>query len=453
MYQEKTKMEELHAGRVLMGDSLGFHIVFALLGVGLALCMSIMEYLSIKRKDAALRENARLVSIIATILVVTGVVSGTVVALQMFLIWPGILDFGGEAVGMGFTLEGYFFIVEAVFLAFYMATWNRFKGYKHWALSLPIIIGSTGSAIMITAVNAWMNHPQGFDIDAGGHLINPKPVEALFTQTTLLQSIHSILAYYMTTALFVAGAYAYVLYRNKKLKVGSPKTARYIVSTFMLFSSLLMLVIIVFGDISAKYVAKHEPTKLAAIELLDKTQSNAPLIIGGTSNAEGGANGGVRINGGLSWLVGGSSKTEVKGLDNVPKSEWPPLFLHTLFTIKMVLSGVLVLILGLFALKRFRAPDKAYSKKLMSAVIAAPIISLTIVELGWMLTEIGRQPYAVYGHVLTADAFTTNQGVIALGWIFPTAFLVLFVLTIISIKLAINRFPGMPSPVKKGGRK
>lgn len=438
-------MEHLQAARVLMGDSLGFHIIFALLGVGLAVCMSLMEFLALKRKDEALRENARLLSYVASVLVVTGVISGTVIALQMFLVWPGVLDFGGEVIGLGFTLEGYMFILEAVFLAYYVASWKKIKGYAHWLLSLPIIIGSTGSAFFITAVNAWMNNPIGFDF-VDGKLINPRPEEALFSITSFSQFFHSTIAYYLVATLLITAVYAWILLRKKTLKVGTPNTALFILRTFGITSAGLIIVVVLIGHISAQYVARYEPTKLAAIELLQETQTNAPLLIGGTANSDGSASGGISIPGGLSFLVGGNTQTEVKGLNEIPKDQWPPLILHFLFNLKMAFIGILGITLLAFTYHFFKHKKKTPPKPLLIALIISPILAVTIVELGWMLTELGRQPYAVYGYILTKDAVTTHSEVWALAWLFPVVFALLFVLTIWAVLLTIKRF----TPLKKG---
>ncbi len=432
-------MEHLQAARVLMGDSLGFHIIFALLGIGLAVCMSLLELISLKRKDNALRENARLISYVATVLVITGVISGTVIALQMFLIWPGVLQFGGSVIGLGFTLEGYMFILEAVFLAYYVASWNRLKGYAHWLLSIPVIIGSTGSAFFITAVNAFMNNPVGFDY-INGQVLNPQPAEALFSVTSFSQFFHSVSGYYLTAALVVTAAYAWVLLRKKQLKVGTPKTAQTIVKIFGVFSGLLVISTMLIGHVSAQYVAEYEPTKLAAIELQKETQANAPLLIGGSANPDGSASGGLEIPGALSWLIGGSTDTVVQGLEETPQELWPPLILHTLFTIKMALVGVIAITLLYFSYHILRKRARAYPRALLKLLVIAPFLSAAVIELGWMLTELGRQPYAVYGYVLTKDAVTTHSEVWALAWLFPTVFILLLALSIWAVLLTVKRF-------------
>lgn len=432
-------MEQLEAGRVLMGDSLGFHIIFALLGVGLPLAISIFEFIAIRRKDNALRETVRLWSHITGILAVIGVLSGTIVAMQMFFVWPGVIDFGGKVISPAFMLEGYAFMIEAVFLAFYLKTWQRIKGYKHWLLSLPIIAGSTASAFFITSVDAWMNHPTGFNY-VNGQIVNAQPWHAIFSTTSLIQSGHSILTYYMTTLFAIMSVYAWVLLRNKKFKVGNAKLASFILHRSAIIGLCMLVAVAVMGDVSGKYLAENEPTKLAAIELRDTTTANAPLILGGTAQADGSAKGGIVIPGALSLLAGNSTSTVVKGLDQTPSHLWPSLVVHTLFDIKMLLVGILVLIPVAFLYGYYKINNFLTNKWVLRTLVLLPFISLTTLELGWVMTEMGRQPYAVHGYVLTSEAMTKSQGVIQLGWVFPAAFLLLFVLTAIAVRLAIVRY-------------
>lgn len=432
-------MEQLEAGRVLMGDSLGFHIIFALLGVGLPLAVSIFEFIAIHRKDSALRENVKLWSYIIAVLAVVGVLSGTIVAMQMFLIWPGVLEFGGKTIAPAFMLEGYAFIFEAVFLAFYLATWDRLKDYKHWIITIPIILGATATAFLITSVSAFMNNPTGFAM-VDGQMTNSQPWQAIFSQTSLIKSGHSILTYYLTSMLVIAGIYAWVLFRGKKLKVGTPKLAKFIVKRAVLISLVLLIGVAIMGDVSGKYLAKYEPTKLAAMELQYKTTANAPLTLGGSMQNDGSVKGGIQIPGALSFLAGNSTSTVVQGLDQTTKDKWPPLVVHTLFDIKLVLIGLLTAILLVFLYGYYRSKRFVFQKRMLGWIVALPIISLATVELGWIITEIGRQPYAVYGYLLTSEAFTTDRGVVALAWIYPTAFVFLFILTAIAIRMTIRRY-------------
>src|SRR3989344_7342631 len=210
----KTLMDHsVNAARALMADSLGFHIIFAMLGVGLPLVISLVELWSIRRKDERLREAARRLSMVSIILVIAGVVSGTIIAIQMSLMWSGLVDFGGPVIGLPFMLEGYAFLLEAIFLAVYVTTWKKLSGSKHWLLGLPVIAGAFLSAFFITSVNSWMQQPTGFRLE-DGKITDPHIFEAIFTKTTLFMTSHSILGYYAATFLLVLGGYA--LYAKKK---------------------------------------------------------------------------------------------------------------------------------------------------------------------------------------------------------------------------------------------
>ncbi len=448
-------MEEIHAGRLLMADSLGFHIIFVLFGIGLPLVVSIIEYMAIKRRDDKLLHTAKVWSFISSLLVITGVLSGSVVALQMFFVWPGIIEFGGSAIGLAFMLEGYAFLLEATFLALYVKTWDKIKGIKHWLLGIPVIIGSAGSAVLITAVDAWMNHPSGVTI-VDGKVVAADQVQAIFNQTSLLQSLHSILGYYFVVFGVVSAVYAFKLIRKKNSAFGDARISKMLLNRFVILAALTLLAVGVMGDLSAKYLAKHEPTKLAAMELLRETQSGAPLLVGGLPQPDGTAKGGIEIPKMLSVLAHNNPNAEVKGLNETPRELWPPLVVHILFDIKMLLVGAASLIVVLFLFFKYKASKWHYSKPMLAAVVALPFIGVLMIELGWIMTEMGRQPFAVYGHVLTKDAMTTSQSVIALGWLFPTVYLLLTIATLASLRMLLRRLDAKPTKMatktKKGGK-
>lgn len=412
-------MDQHVIGRVLMGDSLGFHIIFALLGVGLPLAVLILEYLGLRRRDAYLLQLAKRWSLIAGILVITGVLSGTVVALQMFLVWPGILQFGGKAIGLGFAWEGYAFILEAIFLGFYLKTWDTLKGWAHWALMVPVWLGATLSAFLITSVDAWMNHPVGITV-TNGVVTAAEPLKAVFNQTSILQGVHSILGYYLTALLLVAGVMAIRLLSRPSAKQAA--SLRQALHVFGFITASLLVVIALFGDLSARYLANFEPAKLAAIESLSNTQTNAPLVVGE-----------LVIPGFLSWLIGGDTDTLVQGLNAVKPGDTPPLVIHSLFDVKLVLIAGLTTMFVAFVGLYFARRSWATSPPMLALFAISPIASAAIIELGWMVTEIGRQPYAVYGYVTTKAAFTTSPGVAALAWLFPAAYVVLTLVTVAAI--------------------
>lgn len=435
-------MEAAHAARVLMGDSLGFHIVFVLFGLGLPVLVNWFEWWGIKRNDQKLIDLAHFWSKIMAVLVITGVVSGTIIALQMSLVWPGILQFGGEVIGLPFLFETYAFLIEAVFLALYMVTWNKKSVPRvlHAAFGSMIILGSTMSAYAITSINGWMNLPTGFDIVAG-KFENIDVLQAMFSRTALIEFFHSMIGYYLACFLTVAGLYALKIARSRyQQRLGSGhKLDWLIVHRLMMVAALLFVLSGVTADLTGKYLAKYEPVKLAAIELNDTTRANAPLIIGGVPGENGQATGPhFEIPGALSLLAGNSTKTEVKGLNEYPEKDRPPLYVHTLFDIKMTIITFFALgVVAFFGIKYLR-PQWMARRWVLLPLSTGGILAIILVELGWMMTEIGRQPWAVRGYVTTEQALTKTHNVASFGYVFPLLYVVLFCVTVIAIHRLVN---------------
>ncbi len=437
------------AARVLMGDSLGFHIVFVMFALTLPILILWFEAMSIRRGDKKLEVVAKFWSKIMAMLVVTGVLSGTVIALQMSLIWPGILKFGGKVIGLPFMLETYFFLIEAVFLALYMSTWGKVKPWLHWFFGFVTWLGATGSAFVITSVNGWMNLPTGFDI-IDGKFANVDVVAAMFSTTALVTFFHSMPGYYVASGLLIAGLYASRLFwtRKRDLDSATHKMDYFIIQKVMIFVSVALVFSAITADITGKYLAKHEPVKLAALELNYDARTNAPLLIGGIADGKGGVVGPhFEIPNALSILACNNPRCAIEGLNETPVEEQPPLWVHTIMDVKMTLITILAVVIpAYFAMRRWR-PNLLKNKLLLAGF--AFIISwfgIAIVELGWIMTEVGRQPWAVRGHVTTAEALTKSHEVFALGWLFPTAYVAMFVVTVLALRKIVAL-----EKAKKGG--
>ena len=429
--------EGINAARVLMGDSLAFHIVFVMFGIGLPLVFSILEFLGIKKNNPQLINVAKFLSYVASVLVVVGVVSGTLIAIQMSLMWPRLAEFGSEMIGLPFMFEGYAFILEALFLGYYMYTWDKINGYRHWALSLPVILGAFLSAFFITSVNSWMNNPTGFDF-VDGKIVNPDVWAGIFTPTTFFMVSHSVLGYYLAIFLTVVAGFSWYLLKHKP-NHKSQITSQYIISRFALLSLVVVFTIGAIGHFQTQYLAKTQPRKLAAIELVPQTTTNAPYIIGGELSEDGKTvEGGLRIPNGLSILTGNSPNTEIKGLNEFPKEDWPNLIVNKIFEFKMILVGLLITIPLIFAmLFRFRR-KKAFKKPMLIGFIIIAPVAFIVVELGWMVTELGRQPFVVNGYLRTSEAFVSNPGILQWGYIFPSLFVLLTIVTIVAVRATIS---------------
>lgn len=431
----------VHASRVFMGDSLGFHIIFLVFGLTLPILVLWFEYLGYKRKEKRLTEVAKLWSKIMTILIIAGVMSGTIIALQMSLVWPGILKFGGQVIGLPFIFETYAFILEAVFIALYMLTWNSKKVSTplHMLFGFFIIVGGTMSAYSITSVNAFMNLPTGFSI-IKGKMSNIDVWQAMFSRTSIIEFIHSMLGYYLAVAMIIAGIYAFkLLKQNKAERAKKDNLSKYIITKLVLFSGVIILLSIITGDINGKYLTKYEPVKLAQMEAVTKTTTNAPLILGGIVNNDGKLVGPYfKIPNALSILAGNSPKTEIKGIDIVPASKRPPAYIHIIYDVKLLMVGILSAAIICYLAAAYLRPKLTNNKFLLGLFASISIFGIIIVELGWMLTEIGRQPWAVNGYVTTEQALTKTNNITSFGYIFPTLFIILFGVTIYAVNRVIK---------------
>lgn len=434
-------MEHLNASRVLMGDSLAFHIVFVMFGLTLPILVVWFEWWGLHKKDTKSVETAYFWSKIMALLVITGVISGTVIALQMSLVWPGILEFGGEVIGLPFMFETYAFLLEAVFLALYLATWKNKKVPRalHIFFGLMIIVGSTLSAFAITSVNAWMNLPTGFRI-VQGKFQDVDVWQAMFSQTSLIEFFHSMPAYYLSSAMIIASLYAIKILKSKQQDRGSSKHKFdwVIVQRLMIFSAICMVALFITADITGKYLAKHEPVKFAAIEMVNETGNHLPFVFGGVPDADGNISGPYfMIPSALSILVGDRS-TSIKGLNEYPQDLRPPSYIRALFNIKLTLVGILVFsLLAYFSLKIWR-PQLLTKSAVLSLIAMVGFLGVIIVELGWMLTEIGRQPWAVTNYVTTEQAVTKTHDITTFGYVFPASYILLFVVTIFALRKLIK---------------
>jgi cytochrome bd ubiquinol oxidase subunit I len=434
--------DSLHASRVLMGDSLGFHIIFVMFGLTLPILVTWFEYMGLRRKDKKFLDLARFWSKIMALLVITGVISGTIIALQMTLVWPGILKFGGEVIGLPFMFETYAFLIEAVFLALYMKTWQskRVSPWLHWVFGLFIILGSTMSAYAITSVNAWMNLPAGFDI-VQGKFQNIDVLKAMFSETSLIEFTHSMPGYYLAASLSIVAIYGIKILRSRfKNRLSSSHALDWvIIQKLMIFAAISLFATIVTADLTGKYLAKHEPAKLATIEIVNQTTNHAPFIFGGIDGPNGTITGPyIKIPNALSLLTGGSVNSDVKGLNEISANERPPSYIRAIFNLKLTfIIGLMAAMGSYFALKLWRPRWLARTAFLLPFSVIG-FLGTVIVEFGWMITEIGRQPWAVRGYVTTAEAVTTTHDITSFGYFFPLSYVVLFAISVLGIKKIVR---------------
>ena len=398
-------MDHVIAARAQMGTSLAFHIVFAALGVGLPLLVVAAEGMWLRTKRRAYYDLARTWSKGMAILFAVGAVSGTLLSFELGLLWPTFMRYAGGIIGLPFSLEGFAFFIEAIFIGLYLYGWERLSPSAHWLTGIPIIVSGALSAGFVTMANAWMNMPTGFRI-AGGRVVDVNPIAAMFSPPWLVEGVHTTIAAYVLTGFGAAAVCAVALLRR------SAEDRRDEVQAGLTIAMIVAAVAIplqwVAGDVIARFDADHEPAKFASLEALYRTQRHAPVTIGGLVTSDG-VRYGIEIPGALSMLVAFDPNAEVPGLDRVAANDRPPLAaVHYSFD-TMVGSATLMLLVAIgwlaFALRKRTLP-----RLLLIGIAVCGPVSVIAVEAGWFVTEFGRQPWIARGLLRTADAVTIAPG-------------------------------------------
>lgn len=418
-------MDDLLAARLQMALSLGFHIVYACIGMVMPFFMAVAHLQWLRTKQEVYKNVTKAWSKGVAIFFATGAVSGTMLSFELGLLWPGFMIHAGPIFGMPFSLEGTAFFIEAIALGFFLYGWDRLNKWFHWFTGVVVGLSGLASGILVVSANAWMNSPAGFDFIDGQYL-NIDPVEALFNDAWFTQALHMCLAAFVATGFAVAGVHAIMILRNKNVAFHS--TAFSIAAWFGAVAALLQPVS---GDLSAKDVAERQPAKLAAMESHFHTSRNAPLIIGGIPDVEKKeVRFGIPIPGMLSFLAHGDFKAEVTGLDRIPADEHPPVaVVHYAFQV-MVGIGVLLMLLSVaffFSLKHDAWRRRRWLLRLF--VISIPFGFIAI-EAGWTVTEVGRQPWIIQGYMRTADALTPMPGIVWSFVVFTAVYVSLSVMAV-----------------------
>ena len=400
---------DLLAARTQMAISLGFHIIFAEIGVAMPLMMVLAEWRWRRTGDPAYRELARRWARGTAILFAVGAVSGTVLSFELGLLWPGFMRFAGAIIGMPFSLEGFAFFTEAIFLGIYLYGWERISARAHLAAGMVVAGSGAASAVFVVLVNAWMNAPVGFRAASGGRLLDIDPIAGMQSPAAIQQALHMLLASYAATGMAVAGVHALLL-----LKGRAPQFHRRALGIALLVGAPAAVLQPLSGDLSARVVAITQPIKLAALEGQWATERSAPLRIGGWPDAgREQTRWALEIPYGLSVLAFHDPYAEVRGLRSVPREDRPPVrVVHLAFQAMVALGSALALValtVGWFQLRR-RDPGQA--RWLLAALVVVAPFGFIATEAGWIVTEVGRQPWVVQGLLRTSDAVTPMPGLI-----------------------------------------
>ncbi len=415
-------MENLDAARLQMAFTLIFHIVFACIGMVMPFFMVVSHYKWLKTKNQVYLTLTKAWQKGVAIFFVTGAVSGTALSFELGLLWPEFMKHAGPIIGMPFSLEGAAFFIEAIALGFYLYGWNKLPEKFHWFTGVIIGLSGVASGILVVAANGWMNSPSGFDyID--GQFLNIDPVQAMLNPAWFTQALHMTLAAFTATGFAVAGIHAYQVYKGKRVDLHTK--AFNIAVTFGAIAAILQPLS---GDISAKNIAERQPVKLAAMEAHYNTERGAPLYIGGIVNPKTQeVNYKIAIPGMLSFLAFGDFDAEVKGLNDFPEDERPNVpIVHYAFQTMVGIGGMLMLA-GLLYFISLKKKQWFKNKKYWLFFVALAPLGFIALEAGWIVTEVGRQPWIIHKIMKTRDAVTPMPGIVFSFYMYILVYLTLSV--------------------------
>ncbi len=393
-----------------MAFTLGVHIILVPLGVAWAFMILVAERKAIKHGDEDARLLARRWSKVLAVTFAVGAVTGTVLTFEFGLLWPRFMGRFGDAFGIPFAIEGLFFFLEAIFLAIYIYGWDRLSPRAHFWSGVPMVVAGIGGTASVIAANAWMNQPSGFTLNAAGKIVEVDPLGVIFNRAFPYEALHMLVAAYLVGGFMIASVYAVAMLRGRR--------DRYHRLGFLIAFSVAAVAAplqIVVGDTVARALYRDDPVKFAAIELVNRTQRDAPEVIGGYLDDQGRVHGGIKIPGLASLLSGYSTNTKIVGLTSVPAADRPTYAqvntVHLAWGVMIGIGSALAALSAWFGFVWWRRRDLPKTPWFLRAAAVAGVAGVVAMEAGWVVTEVGRQPWIVRNFMRVEDAATTDHGV------------------------------------------
>jgi cytochrome d ubiquinol oxidase subunit I len=429
----------LFEARQMQALSLAVHIPLVCFGIAFPVFVLFAEYRHLKTGDPLYRALARRWSRIMLALFAVGVVTGTILSFELGLLWPVWIQDFGNVFGLGFTLEGFSFFLEAIFMGIYAYGWDRLKPRFHFLCGFPIAIAGVAGSFFVIAVNAWMNHPTGFTL-RNGRAVDVHPWSALFANPMFWSEyIHMYVAAFIVCGFLLGGAYAWAMVRGRRGRY--ERTALGITLGAASIAAPLQVIV---GDWAARDVAVYQPVKLAAMEGLATTTRGAAEHLLGLYNGHA-VVWGVEIPRLLSILAFHNPNATVKGLDIVPLADQPPVNVVRYAFQTMVGIGSLLALIGVvYLFLRWRRGGLPVPRWLLSGVVAAGPLSVVALIAGWITTEVGRQPWIVY-EVMPVDAAVTGARDIPIGY---GTLGVVYVALAVIVWVILRRIARIPLPAE-----
>lgn len=413
---------DLEFARSQMAFTLGFHIIFAVLGIGIPVLMAFAERRWLRTRDPMWKELAQRWGRATAILFAVGAVSGTALSFELGLLWPEFMARAGPVFGLPFALEGFAFFVEAIFLGVYLYGWDKIPDRAHWWSGVLVAVSGAMSAVFVVTANAWMNTPKGFRVAEDGSFVDIDPIAAMLNPAAPHEVVHMMVAAYAATGFALAGIHAYYL-----LKGRHPELHRRGLTIALAMAVLMAPLTILTGHWSAEQVAEEQPAKFAAMEGHYETGPCAPLRIGGyADDAANRTRYAVEVPCGLSLLAHRDPDANVTGLTEFPADERPrAAIVHLAFDV-MVAAGFVMLGVAAWAAWRwFRDRTVPTGRGLLKTLVAVSPLGFVAIEAGWVVTEVGRQPWIIQGVMRTEESVTPMPGLVAPFLVFLLLYLVL----------------------------
>ncbi len=402
-----SSLDPVLLARIQFAFTVSFHIIFPAFTIGLASWLAVLEWRWLKTGKQIYAEVYRMWVKIFAVTFGMGVVSGVVLSFQFGTNWSGFSDVGGNVLGplLGYEVLTAFFL-EASFLGIMLFGWNRVSPKMHFASTVIVAVGTLISAFWILSANSWMQTPQGFRIGQDGLLYPTSWLAVIFNPSFPFRFVHMVTAAYLTTAFTVAGVGAYYLWRKRHIS-----HARVMLGMAMIMAIFVAPLQLLYGDLHGLNTLEHQPAKVAAMEGLWETQRGAPLILFGWPDQEAETTKyAIKIPKLSSFILTHSFDGEVKGLKEWPKDERPPVAVVFWSFRIMVGIGILMIATGVIALIlhfKKRLFDTRWFQYWCMALTPSGFIAVLA---GWFVTEVGRQPWIVYGLLRTADATSPVLG-------------------------------------------
>ncbi|MEN3356255.1 MAG: cytochrome bd ubiquinol oxidase subunit [Mycobacteriales bacterium] len=428
---------QLLPAREQMAFTLGFHIILVPFGVAFTFLMLLANYRGLRRGDADCLLLARRWSHVSAVLFAVGAVSGTVLSFELGLLWPGLMGRYGAAYGIPFAVEGLFFFLEAIFAAIYIYGWDRLPPWAHFWTGVPVVLSGIGGTLSVVAANAWMNRPGGITL-RGGQVVAVRPLEVFFTGAFWYEALHMLLAAYIVAGFGVAGVYAAGQLRGRR-----DRYHRLGLAISFSVAAVASPAQILVGDVAAREVFRHEPVKFAAIEALTRTGTQVPERLGGVL-VDGQLRYSLDVPSGASLLAGYRPSTRIRGLADFPADARPADHLvtvvHLAFDLMVGIGFALLALSAWFAWSWWRGRRIPEGRWLLRATAVSGALAVVALEAGWVVTEVGRQPWTVVGLLRTSDAVATSGNL----WLFFAATLAIYAAvgagTVLVLRLLSHRW-------------